>query len=170
MVYQDFIRCIEQHQTARVTALAISESCSMQSIPKVILSLIPNMIEILDKKHHHFSANNEIIAIFGLQPCLLAIKSEFPKTSKRIINKERSDNHLCCVLKYVSLSREQLAKQSTWLTSHDLIIDFTTGNLMDHQYYLSQVIPLSAQGTIFSVLDNANLHAVWQKISTNYHH
>lgn len=144
MDYGDFIEFVGRHQTERVKGLHFDSCCATNGIPSSVLSFIPQLIRLLHNSHIFLSEPDQIIYLFGLQPCVIALQ---PSLSE-IADEKNSESHLCYVIKYLLLDRHQ-KQPSTWSKEHNLVINFTTGQLMDNQYYLSMVFNLDTQGTVY---------------------
>lgn len=159
MVYEDFIACVEQHQTNKVKALYFKSCCATTALPHPILASIPTLVQFLEKTEPSLCQKGQSLYLFGLQPCAMASP---PDTAQP---------HLCCVLKYLLLE-EGKHKPSDWSEEHNLVIDFTTGEVMDSQHYLSRVFDQASQGISYGMLYhshqyNTRVHAITSEKGLN---
>ena len=84
MKYHDFINTVSQHQTDRIKPLSIPHSCSPAVIPKPFVTVIPEVLSIMEDHFLELSQNHASIAIFGLQPVCFPIQSHAPITKNRV--------------------------------------------------------------------------------------
>ena len=163
MIYKDFIACVARHQTEQVKVLYFESCCSTTAIPNSILGLVPNLIRLLQEIQPSLCKKGQIMHLFGLQPCAIApYSSEYKKADSRV-HTQHSDPHLCCVLKYLLLYNHS-HQPSTWSEENTIVIDFTTGEVMDNQRYLSLVFNHKPEGISYGMLyhsdqDHTRIHA-----------
>lgn len=162
MVYQDFIKKVDQQKSRTVKALSLENSCSTNKIPAIVLSLIPNLIQLLEN-HSSFSHPKQNLMLCGLQPVAVSIQSIFPLLSKRIWDLCHPNMHFCCVLHYLFIPKKIRTLEMTEnYQCQTLIIDFTTGLLMDNQCYLSKALGLlPTNGTVYGCLNQDDLNDAW---------
>ena len=163
MFYQDFIQCVHEQDSAKIKALNIEESCATEQVPQEVLYLFPALIKLLEK-NLTFVSSNEVMLLFGLQPCAVFIHSDFPLTSNRIFDKEDPSRHLCCVLQYFLASKISTGQDRNWQKTETVVVDFTTGFLMDNECYFAKVFDLPSQGLVYGNLQPNELNAIWAKI------
>jgi len=163
MFYQDFIQCVHEQGSAKVKALNIVESCATEQVPQEVLRIFPALIKLLEK-NLTFTPSNEVMLLFGLQPCAVSLHSDFPVTCNRIFDKEDPFRHLCCVLQYFLAPKISLGQDRNWQKTQTLVIDFTTGFLMDNECYFSRVFALPSQGLVYGSLQPTELNAIWARI------
>lgn len=161
MTYSRFIKVLRQYQTPHVKALAFPQSCAPSKIPNAFRLLLPDIIELLESHIDQFCAQDQVMALFGLQPGSVALTSSAPGLLNRISNAQYPDTHLCCSLAYLTLSKQQLKQIQSWHGSQNIIVDFTTGLVMDGPRYLSQVFAESPKGIVYGSLNPAKLAMVW---------
>ncbi|MBP6104766.1 MAG: hypothetical protein KA508_06910 [Gammaproteobacteria bacterium] len=159
MVYKDFIACVERHQTEKVRALYFESCCATTTIPDPILSSVPKLVQLLEKTEPPLCQKGQSIYLFGLQPCAMASHSDI------------SRQHLCCVLKYLLLD-DGSHQPSDWSGEHNIVIDFSTGEVMDNQRYLSKVFDQKSAGISYGMLhdadqSNTQVHAITLKKDLN---
>lgn len=164
MFYQDFIQCVYEQGSEKIKAFKIEESCSTEQVPQEVLRILPALIELLEK-NLPFVSSSEVVFLFGLQPCAVSIHSDFPLRFNRVFDKKNSFKHLCCVLQYFLASKKSLDQDRSWQKTQTLAIDFTTGFLMDNEYYFAKVFDLPSQGLVYGSLQPSELNAIWARIS-----
>ncbi len=168
MTYEQFIATLLKHQTYHVKALSFPESCSPKKIPDSVLTLFPAIIKILEKQVAKLCQLNQIIAVFGLQTAPIAINSSLPIISHRIIDRKQPKRHLCCSLSYMVSSANDFANIKSWKETENIILDFTTGEIMDGNYYMTKLSHRPAvKGHLYGVLDSSELNAVWKNLSVD---
>jgi hypothetical protein len=75
--------------------------------------------------------------------------------------------HFCCVLQYFLTPKPFFQHDFNNKKTQSLIIDFTTGLIMDNQLYFSKLFSLPEQGLVYGNLNQATLKTVWLKFSKN---
>jgi hypothetical protein len=161
MEYTYFIGILKQHQTRHVKALAFPQSCAPVQIPGLFGLLLPDIVELLENRIDQFCTGDQVLALFGLQPGSIALASDYPQQHDRIINAQHPRVHLCCSLAYLTSAEQQLMQIETWHGSQNIIIDFTTGAVMDGRQYLALVLNQPLPGIIYGTLDEEKLTATW---------
>jgi hypothetical protein len=166
MIYEQFIGALREHETPHIKALSFPESCSPKKIPDAFLSLLPQIIKILEKQLTKLCKLNQVVALFGLQTAPIAIKSTLPVTSKRIINIKNTEHHLCCSLSYLITSAENFNHIKSWEGAENIIIDFTSGEIMDSDYYIAKLSNgAPKRNHLYGALDASHLDAAWKSIT-----
>lgn len=168
MDYTQFIKAVNRHKTANITALKIPSSCAMEQIPDLFSNLMGNICDIIKSNINKFCNNNEVIAIFGLQPSIAPITSEIPKKLNRIINPKHPDWHFCCTLSYMALKTEKISTTKSWHNSKSIVIDFTTGAIIDADRYLTTILSQKINGTVYGCLQQDLLKQIWEKYHGQY--
>lgn len=166
MKYEDLIRLMEKYQTVRVKSIYFQNSCATQRIPWSFSALIPNIIEIINSHIDLLCKENEIVAIFGLQPGPPALESDWPGLFNRTFDEKYPHDHFCLVLQYLMTTKANLPTLTTWSGSQNLMIDFTTGELMDEERYLAMLghdYPI--KGQLYGVLDHSDLIQAWSSFN-----
>jgi hypothetical protein len=167
MTYEQFIGTLMQHETSHVKALSFPESCSPRRIPDNFLVLLPAIIKILDRQKSKLCQINQIVALFGLQAAPVAIKSSLPITSQRIIDARNPEQHLCCSLAYLITCTHTLSQIKSWEGAENIIVDFTSGEIMDGNYYLAKLANTPGKRSrLYGVLDSSRLDSVWKNLHT----
>lgn len=170
MKYEHFIKTLKQCQTPRIRAVAFPKSCSPHKIPEVFAALIPHIIKLLEEHIAHFCQTNyQILVLFGLQPSSININTSVPITLNRIINRQQPTNHLCCSLTYLVVSKKEFENINSWQGAQAIIIDFTTGLVMDGKHYISLLFNEPSKGIIYGELNKNILTEVWAMAKTSYH-
>lgn len=162
MRYERFIGVLEQNQTARVKAISFPESCSLTKIPEGFLALLPEVIKILESKITRLCGFNQVIAIFGLQVAPIAIKSPLPLAEGRISNPSNPYQHLCVSLSYLVGCPQELSKVKSWAGAENIVIDFTSGEVMSAKYYMSKLFKdAGARVNLYGQISTSILEKVW---------
>lgn len=165
MQYNRFIKTLEHNQTSHIKVISFSKSCNPSSIPNVFGLLLPNIIEQLEKSINTLCNNDQVILLFGLQTVSVTFSSDCPRLLNRVINNHNPSAHLCCSLAYLVVPNNQVTNIKSWEGAKNIVIDFTTGTIMDAQHYLSMVLEQPISGVIYGVLDSAKLRNVWSIIN-----
>ncbi len=162
MKYELFVDILKKHQTARVKALFFPGSCATERIPSLFAFLIPDIITILCNNINQLCKENEVIAVFGIQPGPPPIESAQPLLLQRVLNKAYPRNHLCLVIQYLITTVDQMPQLTEWNGAKSMIIDFTTGRLMNDDYYISTIEGKEhPKGIIFGAVDENKLDMIW---------
>jgi hypothetical protein len=177
MTYQQFIYYLKKNQTDNVKPLYIPESCSVNQIPQAFATLLHDIVSLIQNQLDLFCAQNQWVALFGFQVASGFIQSSLPKLFKRIHYPEQPDCHFCCVLYYRTLTpkeyinRKQFPRCSagtaekieSWGAYKTIVVDFTTGTVMDVEHYLGLITQTHDKGKIYGSLDARRLQAAWEK-------
>ena len=166
MKYQDFIAIVKQHQTAQIKTVAFPGCCTMDEIPDVFASLLPEIIQILADNLPSLCAENQVLTVIGMQIGPPMLESVMPLKLKRIYNADYPTQHFCLVLQYLLLTSEQLQQGvDSWYGSETLMIDFTTGKIMDAEYYLSLMLNNTLKGICYGQIAEQQVENAWQQLS-----
>lgn len=160
MEYQKFISVISQNQTAKVKPVSLPNSSSPWPIPDKFQALLPDVIRIIEKNFDDLSDEKQFIAIFGFQPTGMAIESDLPIINNRIFLRNHMRSHLSCSLYYLPV--DDLGKQQNWSRYKSIVIDFTSGIVMDSNYYLCTMGVRTTGGKVLGNIDAQKLKHVWQ--------
>lgn len=167
MKYQNFIAQLKQYETAHIKTVAFPGCCTMDEIPDVFASLLPEIIQNLENNLLSLCAQNQVLAVIGMQIGPPMLESIAPLELKRIYSKQNPSQHFCLVLQYLLLTPEQLEQDiESWYGSETLMIDFTTGKIMDAEYYLSLMLNKPVQGICYGQLSKDKLDDIWQQLVT----
>lgn len=161
MLYTGFINCLRKAETTRVKALSIPSSCALTQIPCAFQMLIPHIVKLIDQNIDQFCHVHQIVAWFGLQVTSGGIQSNLPQQLNRIHYPYYANVHFCCVLSYLTVDHDAFSAIDSWQNYQSLVIDFTTGDLMDNQHYIFQMLGQSSPGRIYGQLDQKLLKKAW---------
>lgn len=161
MNYCHFIKTLESHQTKSVKAVALPESCGMMQIPSIFSQLFPNIFKIIQLNIKKLCDKDEIVAIFGLQASFTPIVSSLPKQLNRVISDESPGCHFCCNLNYLSIKPRQCQKINSWGNAKAIVVDFTSGAVMDANRYLYKIFNKGDAGIIYGWIDRELLEKAW---------
>jgi hypothetical protein len=167
MTYDHFIDVLTGYQTSHVKALAFPNSCAPKRIPSAFALLLSDVVALLEQHSAQLCPTNQVIALFGLQPSSVALTSDYPLLLNRVLNKQHPNVHLCCSLAYLKTPKDQLSQIESWQGAQNLIIDFTTGIVMDGLCYLSQIFSEPKKGIVYGILNSVKLAKVWAIV--NHH-
>jgi len=166
MEYNNFISTIKTYQTKWITAIYIPNSCAMTQIPTAFGLMFPSLLEIVQCNYDNLCAKNKIIAVFGLQVSFTPIISDLPELFDRVINDEIPKCHFCCNLDYLAIEPSKLKNIQSWEGSQTIVIDFTTGMVMDSAEYLNKIFSKSdSPGMVYDWLDQGLLGQVWKIVT-----
>lgn len=161
----DFLKqVITRYKTDRIKMLNIPGSCSPKHIPESFSSLIVDVIKTIDICYQQLSKNKRYIAIVGLQPMSITIKSLAPIKLNRVANKENKNSHFCCSLSYLLLDEEgfeRVVKDRDWSGAENIVIDFTRGLVMNKERYFHELFNESSVGKIYGKLNFHKLNEAW---------
>lgn len=164
MDYSDFVNVLKQCQTPRIKVLSFPESCAPHKIPSGFLGLLPAVVQLLNSCLQMFCRDSQqVLALFGLQLGSVMINSDAPLQLQRVIDQKNPRQHLCCSLAFLTLSEREMQQTKNWQTAHTLMIDFTTGLVMDGDYYTALVMNESpSEGVVYGTLDTHQLTDLWK--------
>jgi len=165
MKYREFFSSLKRSETSHVRALFIKDCCAVQPIPFCFTLLLAEIIHLMERKHAEFCQAGEITAVFGLQVAPGHIESDLPKALHRIYERQHPSSHFCGVLSYLILPDDaDLRGIKTWKSHQSLIVDFTTGEVMDDDRYLSLSLRTSASGKLYGKLPADVLETAWRLV------
>jgi hypothetical protein len=163
MKYKHFINLLEQHQTKHIKMLAFPGCCTMDEIPDIFASLLSEIFQILEENLRLLCANNQVLAIIGMQKGPPMLESSVPVMANRVYSPDHPQQHFCLVLQYLLLTPEQIEQGvDSWYGSETLMIDFTTGKIMDAEYYLAALLNQTPKGVCYGQVAENKLAQVWQ--------
>jgi hypothetical protein len=166
MDYKTFYEAITQNETARVKAAYFPASCAVERIPEVFTLTFPSIIEVINNNLGLLcKSEDQIIALYGLQPASGAICSDFSIKYNRIIDPTKPELHFCCTLDYLLVQASELNKLATWKGGKSLAVNFTTGEIMNAGYFLHRLGLLpTPTGVLYGNIDQKILAKVWQQL------
>lgn len=165
MQYNQFISVIEHYQTEHVKAISFPGSCAPEQVPSEFVVLFPDIISALEQQHHSLCQPDEVIAIFGIQAGPALLKSRLPLRLNRIICDGNPTYHFCLVLQYLIIKPCQLGQLSSWQSSRNLVLDFTTGQIMDPAYYVALIQQQVQHGLLLGQMNQQRLTSVWERLN-----
>lgn len=168
MQYEHFIRVIESYQTNHVKAISFPGSCAPDQVPPEFAVLFADIVITLEQQHHLLCQPDEVIAIFGIQAGPALLKSKLPLRLNRIICDGNPTYHLCLVLQYLVTKPNQLSQLSSWQGSRNLLLDFTTGQMMDPVYYIGLMQQQPQQGLLLGQMNQQRLSRVWEGLNQSH--
>lgn len=161
MKYDYFIGMLKYHQTTRIRAFNGPQQTNPEHVPDAFALLIPDIISILTENFNEFCGLDQGIVIFGLQPASRMIASNIPLEQERFIDGFQIDYHLCCTLDFFKVPMSQI-DEADWHCTDSIVIDFTTGEVMDSDRLLSKLhYFLPEQGKLYGRIKKTALHTIW---------
>jgi hypothetical protein len=165
MEYKNFMQLLEQSARKRIKPLPLLTSSLPTRIPEAFRWTIPSIIAVLDANLNKICpARNKIIAIYSLKIATLAIWSKILHPD-RIIDSINKQYHFICILSYMLVEQEKLATITVWTSeaTHNIAIDFTTGEIMDQNCYFKKAhCPQPDSGMIYGYIDPRELTIAWE--------
>lgn len=161
MKHEYLIGKIKQYQTPRIRAYEGGVNSKPEQVPAAFALLIPEIFAILSVNLDNICEPSEGLVIFGLQPASTMLTSNAPMELKRSIPSLQPDYHFCCTLDYFIVPLGELDKTHHWQKTHSIIIDFTSGKLMDSDRFLAQHCIEPITGKEFGEISQEALDIVW---------
>jgi CheY-like chemotaxis protein len=161
MEYKKFIQALEQCATLRLKPLSLPASCSLSRVPEAFSCTLSSIVAVLDANIDKICKNDEqSVAVFSLQP--VSAICDLKPNPNRIINLENPEHHFCCSLGYL-LQQKKTEKiyASSWSDSLNIIIDFTTGEIMDNECYFNKMKISKNPGVVYGNIDESQLIIAW---------
>lgn len=165
MKYDHFIETLKKFQTQRIKVISFPQSCAIENIPQEFDLLLSDIVHLLDKNITYLCNDNEIIALFGMQFGPPMLQSELPLTSNRIFNHKYPQEHFCCVLQYLVCASSTIASLQSWQGMQSIVLDFTSGLVMDGNCYIDKFHNRSSDGIIFGEISHHKLSKTWNKLN-----
>ena len=166
MKYKDLIGTLTAYQTPSIRAIAFPKSCAPDRLPDAFLSLLAGVVKILDAHRDQLcDTAKEVVVLFSLQHLSLNLTSDAPNLLHRKIDINRPTEHFCCSLEYLVLPKHQLNHVSSWQGAKSVVIDFTTGMVMDNDYYCCKLFNTKPTGQVYGKLNYQTLRQAWRAIS-----
>jgi hypothetical protein len=162
MNYHEFFDASKNAETKHVKALFFQNSCAVTQIPSAFRLLIPYLICWMQAHLKDFCNPGEVIGLFGLQVMSVAIESSLPQKLNRIHYPKTPTYHLCVSLNYLILPLHLINVIKSWRDHQSLIVDFTTGEIMDSDRYLSLTLGIDLPGKIYGKISPKLLDQSWQ--------
>lgn len=169
--YSDLVCQIKKLETPRVTALFLPDSCATFSLPVAFKNLFFALVDSLTHNIDLLCQPNHMLCLFSLQTVSVSIQSDFPLKFNRVYYTHAKNTHFCCILQYLtkpienfaleSHSSSHLSKQMDWQQAQSVIVDFTVGEIFNHQHYLFKVLNKNQMGQIYGQLPTEKLKQAW---------
>ncbi|MDX2164900.1 MAG: hypothetical protein SFW07_05745 [Gammaproteobacteria bacterium] len=163
MDYQDFVGALSDCQMDNIKVQAVKDMCYSSPLPKAILPLFQDILSILQTTTTLFTKKEKII-IFGIQFTAVTLESNQPLVLNRVYNRKSPKAHLSCSIQYVKTRISDVAITDAAKNIETLVIDFTLGEVVDTNYYLSKVMHKNLGGTLYGLIKNEKLSSTWPAI------
>jgi hypothetical protein len=161
MHYDYFIGMIKNHETDRVKAYCGRSQSTLERIPSGFGLLLPEIITILNNNIDKLCPPGKGIVLFGLQPATMMIASNEPVSLNRYLKDYTPDYHFCCTLEYMVVDLDEIENFTAWEQTHSVIVDFTSGRIMDAAEYMSLLqADLYAEGDSGQVYGKMNAYSL----------
>jgi hypothetical protein len=164
MDYHYFINRIKHHETDRIRAFRGARRTKPEQIPDAFALLMPEIIKILQLNISRICPTGMGMVIFGLQPAGGMSVSNRPQLLNRRVKGQSNKSHFCCTLDYVLSPMEKIGVSEGWDHTHSIVIDFTSGEIMDCDRYHSQLFNKPETGVLFGRINNYTLNIVWKVV------
>lgn len=163
MHYDYFIGMIKAYETDKITAFQSQKYNTSNAIPDAFALLIPDVVNLLSKHIDELCESHQRMVIFGLQPAGAMLTSNQPLASKRTLNLKgfQADFHFCCTLEYFLTSAEDIDSSTNWSQTYSLVLDFTSGEMMDTEQYIKRLFSDKTEFQIIGRLPERTLKIVW---------
>jgi hypothetical protein len=169
MTYDEFINTLHSHQTAQIKPLSFPSCCAPSPIPSEFVTLLPEIVQILNSNIQKLCGRDEVFAVIGMQLGPPMLSSIWPKLLNRIIHKNQPNHHFCCVLQYLIVKQDTLSTVDSWDGVQTMVVDFTTGTLMDADRYFNIALGEKAKGVTYGRICRKQLSNAWQALRDNQH-
>jgi len=164
MDYQDFVGALSRCEGKNVKVRAIKNLCYPTPIPEAILPLFQDMMGILQAARKTLFKKDEKIIIFGIQFTPVARESDAPLALKRVFNPKAPKTHLSCSVQYVKKSMSDSSEINPVKSCESVIVDFTVGEVVDSNYYLSKITHQNFGGKLYGLIKSERLSLIWPAI------
>lgn len=161
MQYDYLMGMIKSHETRRIRAFNGTKQSNPEPIPAAFALLMPEIMAILTKSLNDLCEFDQGMVIFGLQPASGMISSNSPLEHERFIDGLPLDYHFCCTLDFFKIKLGQTDKNTIWGHTNSIVIDFTSGEVMDSDRFLSKVHFFADQGILYGRITKKALDIVW---------
>ena len=162
MTYDKFINLLKTYQTDLVRALTFSNSCAVTQIPNAFSLLIADLISFIHNHIEQFCEPDQMVGLFGMQVMTCSILSNLPKQLRRVGFPTHPQYHFCYTLNYLAFSKEKLETITDWHNYKSLVVDFTTGEIMDLTHYMYLLQFNDTPGTVYGNLNHQLLGDAWR--------
>lgn len=161
MNYDYFIGMVKHHETNRIRAYRGTQQTSPEHVPAAFALLMPEIISIINFNFSEICKPEESIVIFGLQPASAMIASNQPLELGRSIEGLQPDYHFCCTLDFFRTTTIEPHQNEEWVNTDSIIVDFTTGQMMDSDRFLAKLHFLPKQGKFYGRISKEALNIAW---------
>lgn len=160
MTYDYFIKMVKHHQTDRIRAFSGSQQANPEHVPTAFVLLMPEIIAVLNENLETICEPEQVMVIFGLQPATRMIASNKPLEKERFIEGLQPDYHLCCTLDFFKVAVDHMGSES-WNCTDSIVIDFTSGEIMDSDQLLAKLNLDSKPGKLYGHINEDALEIAW---------
>lgn len=161
MKYDYFIGMVKHHQTTRIRAFSGLQQTNPEHVPAAFALLMPEIFSILNEHISDICNTDEVMVIFGLQPASRMIASNMPLEKERFIKGLQPDYHLCCTLDFFKVPMQQIESSDAWSCTDSVVVDFTSGELMDSDRLLAKLHASSENGKLYGCIREDALDIAW---------
>lgn len=162
MKYDYLIGMVKQHETSRIRAFNGPQQTNLESVPDAFALLIPEIIRILNRNLNEICDPDQKVVIFGLQPASGMITSSQPFEKARFIKGLWLDYHFCCTLDFFKVKISEGYEAHNWHCTDSVIIDFTSGEIMDSDRFLAKLEGISDKNKLYGHIKEDLLNMAWK--------
>jgi hypothetical protein len=161
MRYDYFIGMVKHHETKHIRAYTGEQQTNPEHVPTAFALLMPEIISILNENFDDVCGLGHGIVIFGLQPASAMIASNIPLEQERFVDGLQPDYHFCCTLDFFKVPMSDINDSEDWNYTDSIVVDFTSGELMDSDRFLSKLHFLPEQGKLYGRINKEALNIAW---------
>jgi hypothetical protein len=164
MPYSLFVKTIQQHQTDDIKVFLGRKASALERVPLSFIKLLGHVLPLMQANINQLRPNlHDLIVIFGLQPAAVMI------STMTTGNEAKQNTHFCCTLDYMCCPHDQSTEltrlSSLQYKTHTLMIDFTTGEIMDEDRYLAKICSENeTNGYSYGYIPEDFSRAAWQQV------
>lgn len=161
MTYDYFIGMVKHHQNTRIRAFSGVQQTNPEHVPAAFALLMPEIFSILNEHLDDICDMDEVMVIFGLQPASRMFASNMPLEKERFIEGLQPDYHLCCTLDFFKVPMQQIESNDAWSCTNSVVVDFTSGEVMDSDRLLAKLQVSSESGKLYGRIKEDALDIAW---------
>ncbi len=160
MDYKAFINAIDTCNAKKIKSFYLKGICYTKQLPNNLLPLLKEAIRVLDNSTTFFQEKMEIY-FYSIQFTPFSIESELPQTTQRIFQHKSPRIHLTCSLQYIKKNTSNYPTLNDFSHSDSIVIDFTSGEIGDRNYYLSKIKNKKSATGLLGMINKHKLNKAW---------
>jgi len=140
----------------KITVYKGKMNTSISNIPSSFINVMSEILTILSKSFNLICVEkNKGILIVGLKPCVSMIE-------------KNSEQHFCCSLEYEVHPLNKLHQIDKRTHSKSVIINFTTGEIMNENMYVNQLFKdYLKNALVYGSIESQKLALCWKEANWN---